>query len=143
MTSYQFIMVKIRQNVLFGRKKDILECQTNVPHHLLIYQHWAIIIAAFLQIRPKGHREPCNQVGSLSLVEFLMDFEQRIFRFYLQRFSPLDHSPQIRSLSHSPLSHYVTHQLFHFGTVSKMFVFPSASVFIFCSFFRTSPITFG
>ena len=34
-----------------------------------------MLITAFSQFRPKGHREPHNEVGSLSLVDFLVGFE--------------------------------------------------------------------
>ena len=52
-----------------------------------------MLITVFVQFRPEGHREPSNEVGSLSPVKRLVGFEPEIFR--LQRFNPLGHSPQI------------------------------------------------
>ena len=73
-------------------------------------QLWAVLEGAasltrcsslsFLEFWPEGHREPHNEVGSLSLAESLVGFEPGIFRFQLQRFNPLCHSPQ-RSLAKS------------------------------------------
>ena len=40
-----------------------------------------MLIAAFYLIRPEGHREPCNEVGSLSPAERLAGFEPGTFRF--------------------------------------------------------------
>ena len=34
-----------------------------------------MLITAFVQFQPKGHREPCNDVGSLSPAEQLVEFE--------------------------------------------------------------------
>ena len=34
-----------------------------------------MLITAFVQFQPKGHREPCNEVGSLSPAEQLVEFE--------------------------------------------------------------------
>ena len=34
-----------------------------------------MLITAFLLIRPEGHWEPCNEVGSLSPAEHLVGFE--------------------------------------------------------------------
>ena len=48
----------------------------------------------FLHFRPEGHREPRNEVGSLSLAEHLVGFEPGTFQFLLQRLNPLGHSPQ-------------------------------------------------
>ena len=47
-----------------------------------------------LHIQPEGHREPCNEVGSLSLAERLVWFEPGTFRFLRQCLNPLSHSPQ-------------------------------------------------
>ena len=52
------------------------------------------LIIAFVQVRPEGHRETRNEVGSLSLVERLVGFE--LGTFQLQRFNPLGHSPQMK-----------------------------------------------
>ena len=48
-----------------------------------------------LHFRPEGHREPRNEVGSLSPAERLVGFEPGTFWFLLQRLNPLGHSPQI------------------------------------------------
>ena len=53
-----------------------------------------MLITAFLQVRPEGHREPRNEVGSLSPAEGLAGFEPVTFRFWLQHLNPPDHSPQ-------------------------------------------------
>ena len=42
-----------------------------------------------LHFRPEGHREPRNEVGSLSPAERLVGFEPGTFRFLLQRLNPL------------------------------------------------------
>ena len=54
-----------------------------------------MLITAFIHIWPKGHREPCNEVGSLSPAERLASFELGTFRFLLQRVNPLGHTPQV------------------------------------------------
>ena len=52
-----------------------------------------MLITAFVHIRPKGYREPRNEVGSLSPTEQLAGFERGTFRFLLQRLNPLAQSP--------------------------------------------------
>ena len=52
-----------------------------------------MLITVFAHIRPEGHREPRNKVGSLSPVERLAGFEPETFQFLLQRLNPLGHSP--------------------------------------------------
>ena len=34
-----------------------------------------LLITVFVQVQPKGHREPCKEVGSLSLAKHLVGFE--------------------------------------------------------------------
>ena len=51
-----------------------------------------MLITAFVQIRPEGHREPRNEVGSLSPAERLVDFEPGTFWLWLQRLNQLGHS---------------------------------------------------
>ena len=51
-----------------------------------------VLITAFVQVRPEGHREPRNKVGSLSPAECLAGFQPRTFWFWLQRLNPLGHS---------------------------------------------------
>ena len=50
-----------------------------------------LITAFFVHIRPKGHREPRNEVRSLSPAKRLVGFELGTFRFILQRLTPLGH----------------------------------------------------
>ena len=68
-------------------------------------QLWAILkemlTTAFVQVWPEGHREPCNEVGSLSPAERLAGFEPGTFRFWLQRLNPQGHEVQI----HNALNH--------------------------------------
>ena len=52
-----------------------------------------MLITAFIHIQPEGNREPRNEVGSLSSIERLADFEMGTLQFLLQRLNPLDHSP--------------------------------------------------
>ena len=47
-----------------------------------------MLIIAFVQVQPESHREPRNEVGSLSPVERLASFEPGTFRFWLQRLNP-------------------------------------------------------
>ena len=54
-----------------------------------------MLITAFVHVRPEGHREPRNEVGSLSPAERLAGFEPGTFRFWLQRLNPLGRSPRI------------------------------------------------
>ena len=49
----------------------------------------------FVYIRPEGHREPRNEVGSLSPAERLADFEPGTFRFLLQCLNPLGQKVKI------------------------------------------------
>ena len=49
----------------------------------------------FVYIRPEGHREPRNEVGSLSPAERLADFEPGTFRFLLQYLNPLGQKVKI------------------------------------------------
>ena len=54
-----------------------------------------MLITAFVHIRPEGHREPRNEVGSLSPAERLAGFEPGTFRFLFHRLNPLGHSLQM------------------------------------------------
>ena len=54
-----------------------------------------------LRIPPQSHREPCNEVGSLSPAKCLVRFEWGTFQFWLQRLNPLDHSPFLVKLKFS------------------------------------------
>ena len=55
-----------------------------------------MLITCTLHIRREGYREPRNEVGSLSLTERLVGFEQGAFQFWSQRFNRLDQSPQMK-----------------------------------------------
>ena len=48
-----------------------------------------MLIIAFVHTQPEGHREPRNEVGSLSPAEHLVGFEPGTFQFLLQRLNPL------------------------------------------------------
>ena len=48
-----------------------------------------MLITCVLLIRPEGHREPRNEIGSLIPAERLMGFEPGIFRFWSQRLNPM------------------------------------------------------
>ena len=52
-----------------------------------------MLITAFVQVRPEGHREPRSEVGSLSPAELLAGFEPGTFQIWLQRINLLGHSP--------------------------------------------------
>ena len=54
-----------------------------------------MLITVFVQVQPKGHQEPQNEVGSPSLAEHLVGFELGTFRFWLQCLNPLGHTPLI------------------------------------------------
>ena len=47
-----------------------------------------------LHFRPGSHREPRSEVGYLRPAERLVGIEPGTFRFLLQGFNPLGHSPQ-------------------------------------------------
>ena len=42
-----------------------------------------MLITVFVHIQPEGHREPRNEVGSLSPAERLVGFEPGTFQFWL------------------------------------------------------------
>ena len=52
-----------------------------------------MLITCVLHIRPEGHEELRNEVGSLSSAECLVEFEPGTFRFWSQRLHPLGDSP--------------------------------------------------
>ena len=56
---------------------------------------YLMLISVFSLVWPEGHREPCNEVVSLSLAEDLMRFELRTFWFLSQCLNSLGHSPCI------------------------------------------------
>ena len=63
-----------------------LNCYFAVPRPTLGHSQGAsltnpMLITAFVQVRPEGHREPRNEVGSLSPAERLAGFEPGTYRF--------------------------------------------------------------
>ena len=54
----------------------------------------SIVITAFELLWPKGHQEPCNEVGSLSLAKWLVGFEPVTFWFLSHHLNSLGHSHQ-------------------------------------------------
>ena len=52
-----------------------------------------MLITCVLHIWPEGHREPRNEVGSLSPAEHIVGFEPGTFRFWSQCLNPLGHFP--------------------------------------------------
>ena len=59
-----------------------------------------MLITVFLHFWPEDHREPCNEVGSLSPAERLVGFEPGTFRFLLQGLNSLGYSPR-KCMSHT------------------------------------------
>ena len=60
-----------------------------VPWPTLDHYQWdsltnLMLILHFVNFQPKGHCEPWNEVGSLSLGKCLQGFEPRTFQFYSQ-----------------------------------------------------------
>ena len=51
-----------------------------------------ILIVCILRIRPEGHWEPRNELGSLSSVKHLVGFEAGTFRFWSECLNQLGHS---------------------------------------------------
>ena len=56
------------------------KCYLSVPQPTLAHSQGesltkSMLITAFVQVWPRGHREPHNEVGSLSLVEHLAGFD--------------------------------------------------------------------
>ena len=49
-----------------------------------------VLIIAFVQARPEGHREPRNKVGLLSPVDRVVGFKPGTFRFGVQRLNLLN-----------------------------------------------------
>ena len=72
-------------NILYG----VFNCYLAVPKPTLGH-YWGgsvthpMLITELLHVRPKSHREPHNEVGSLSLAERLLGFELETFQFWWQ-----------------------------------------------------------
>ena len=76
---------------------DLFYCYLAAPRPTLgHYQGGSLshpmLITCVLHIRPEGHQEPRNEVGSLTLAECLVGFEPGTFRFWSQRLNPLGDS---------------------------------------------------
>ena len=71
-----------------------------------------MLITCILHIRPEGHREPRNQVGSLSPAERLVGFEPGTFRFWSQRLNPLTIFGEIQCSSRSSRSEVYLKKMF-------------------------------
>ena len=50
-----------------------------------------ILITVFDLLWPKGHWEPCNQVGSQSMTEHLVGIELGAFQFWMKCLNPLEY----------------------------------------------------
>ena len=74
-----------------------------------------MLITAFVQVWPKGHREPRNEVGSLSSTDRLLGFEPGTFRFWLEHLNPLGYCPK----ECSPILH-IQARKFGNGTWKKL-----------------------
>ena len=79
-------------------------CYLAAPWPTLSY-YWGesltqlMLTTAFLHFRSERHREPHNEVGSLSPSKYLVGFEPGTFRFFLQCLNPLDNSLHIMGLA--------------------------------------------
>ena len=83
----------------FSSGNSFFNCYLATPRPTLGYYRGGslihpMLVTAFLQFRPNGHRKPRNEVVSLSTAKGLVDFEQGTFRLCVQRLNPLGHSPQ-------------------------------------------------
>ena len=86
------------------QKSTFFNCYLAVPRSTLDHSRRdsltnPMLITAFVQFRHKGNREPCNEVGSLSPAERLVEFEPGAFQFLSQRLNTLGHSPHLESKS--------------------------------------------
>ena len=64
------------------------------------HPHSPDINYCILTYSTEAHREPHNEVGSLSLAECLVGFDTEIFKFWLQRLNPLGNYPLKHPLKH-------------------------------------------
>ena len=87
MTNLAFGMVNVHSSLLMQLGTSFFfNCYLAVLRLTLGHYQGAsftnsMLIAAFLHVRPDGHREPCNEVGSLNPAERLAGFEPRNFQF--------------------------------------------------------------
>ena len=79
---YRFLFISLKiQDIFFN-------CYLAVPQPTLDHSQGdsltnPMLITAFVHIRPEGHREPRNEVGSLSPAKRLAGFEPGTFRFLI------------------------------------------------------------
>ena len=89
----------IKDNIQFSCKCYVFfNCHLAAPRATLGHYRGGslthpMLNTCVLRIRPEGHREPCNEDGSLSPAERLVGFEPGTFRFWSQCLNPLGHSP--------------------------------------------------
>ena len=82
-----FERTSLSQNLIFSLTFFFFfNCYLAIPQPILGHSQGdsltsLMLITAFVQVRPKGHQEPCNEVGSLSSTECLVGFEPGTFRF--------------------------------------------------------------
>ena len=65
-----------------------------------------MLVTCVLHIRSEGHREPRNEVGSLSPAERLVGFEPGTIRFWWQRLNPLGHYYYYSITHYYSVTHY-------------------------------------
>ena len=91
-------------HVLTNRIHVCFNCYLAAPRPILGH-FWEdslthpMLMNAFFHFRPEVHREPRNEVGSLSPAERLVGFEAGAFQFLLQCLNPLGHFPR-KCMSH-------------------------------------------
>ena len=94
----------VPESLWFSKEMDLgtisfFKCYLAVPQPTLGHSQGdsltnMMLITAFVQFRPEGHCEPCNEVGSLRPAGCLVMFELETFQFWLQCLNPLGHSPR-------------------------------------------------
>ena len=63
-----------------------------------------MLITVYVRIQPEGHREPFNEVGSLSPAKRLAGFELGTFRFLFQCLNPLPTPRYVKIVTTKSLS---------------------------------------
>ena len=89
-----------------------------------------MLITAFEQVRPEGHREPHNEVGSLSPAERPAGFEQGTFQFWFQHLNPLGSLTWALNFSFLYLIHAITSA--HASTCATSLMHVKSSMRHFC-----------
>ena len=84
-----------------------------------------MLITAFVQVRPEGHREPRNEVGCLCPAKRRVCFEPGAFRFWPQHLNTLGHCPQIgvRSLYKINICFFVLQVTFKTAVPTRQYKF--------------------